>query len=222
MQASIRNVVLPFSEDPLRSDKLMRLGETQITKVAEQCIERVLTALTSVFEDIDVHLFPTCNGFGGGCTISPGKILVTATLEEDLAPIKLQRTITHEYSHCVRMTKYPQATEHGFGDEIPYSVRDYLVFEGLAMVLSDEVYPTASIPNYPYPVTDEMEEAWWRDAQTDMVGPQGYIKHMNLRGYEISRRIVSHYLDQNNATIFEAHGVPGAELYWQSGYSYLR
>lgn len=217
-QASIRNAVKPFVIDNSRDEKMQQLVNVDLSSVGKACCERVSTLLPSSINDIEVHIFPAIERFGGGCTIAPGKILVCVKVDE-LAPVRLQRNIAHEYSHSVRMTIKPQATEHGYGEEVPYSVRDYLVFEGLAMLVSDILYP-APIP--PIELSDEDEETWWRGANLDAVGVEGYVNHIDQRAYEIGSRIVRTYMQNQGVSIMEAHNLTDHELYWNSGYKKVK
>ncbi len=218
VQASIRNAVKPFATDASRDAKLQHLLNFDLAEVGRTSCERVSTLLPSRINDIQTHIFPAIEKFGGGCTIAPGKILVSVKIDE-LAPVRLQRNIAHEFSHGVRMTQKPQATEHGYGEVVPYTVRDYLIFEGLAMVLSDTLYP-APIP--PYNVSDEDEKTWWNGADLDAVGPNGYIEYIGLKAYEIGSRIVRAYMQKHSMSILEAHYIPDEELFWNSGYKHIK
>ncbi len=217
VQASIRNTVKPFVSESARDKRLQRLVDHNLTKIAEESCERVSTLLPSPIKNIEVHIFPAFER-GGGCTIAPGKIFVSVKIDE-LAPVRLQRNIAHEYSHSVRMTQKPQAAQHGYGAEVPYSVRDYLVFEGLAMVVSETLYP-APIP--PVELSDADENAWWSGAKLDAVGSDGYINHIGERAYEIGSRIVRAYMQNRGMSIVALHYLTDHELYWNSGYEKVR
>ena len=217
VQASIRNAVKPFVSESSRDERLQQLIELNLTEVAEGSCERVSTLLPSPIEDIEAYIFPAFDR-GGGCTVAPGKIFISVKIDE-WAPVRLQRNIAHEYSHSVRMTQKPQATDHGYGEEMPYTVRDYLIFEGLAMVSSDILYP-ASLP--PYELDDKDEDAWWNEANLDAVGSDGYINHIGLIAYEIGSRIVRTYMDNHGISIMQAHYLTDNELYWNSGYKKIR
>ena len=218
VQASIRNSVKPFATDASRDEKLQHLLNFDLAKVGRASCERVSTLLPSPINDIQTHIFPAIEKFGGGCTIAPGKILVSVKID-DLAPARLQRNVAHEFSHGVRMTQKPQATEHGYGEVVPYTVRDYLIFEGLAGVLCATLYP-APIPAYN--VSDEEEEAWWNGANLEVVDSDGYIKYISLKAYEIGSRIVRAYMQKHSISIIEAHYVSDKELFWDSGYEHIK
>lgn len=217
-QASIRNAARPFVTDIERNGKLEQLLSLNLTEVGKESCERVSSLLSSPINDIEVHIVPAVDGFGGGCVIAPGKILICVKVDE-LAPVRLQRNIAHEFSHSVRMTQNPQATEHGYGKEIPYTVRDYLVYEGLAMINSEILYP-APIP--PFELSELDENTWWNETNLDAVGVEGYVNHVGLRAYEIGSRIVRAYMQNHGVSITEAHYLTNDELYWKSGYRKIR
>ncbi|GMA62961.1 DUF2268 domain-containing protein [Alicyclobacillus fastidiosus] len=217
VQASIRNAVKPFVSESTRDGRLQRLMNFDLKKVAEESCERVSTLLPSPIEDIEVHIFPAFDR-GGGCTIAPGKVFVSVKID-DLAPVIIQRNFAHEYSHSVRMTQKPQAAEHRYGEEIPYTVRDYLVFEGLAMVCSDILYPAQISP---IELSEADEDAWWNEANLDAVGGEAYVNYIGQRAYEIGSRIIRAYMQNQGVSVLEAHYVTDRELYWNSGYNKIR
>lgn len=218
VQASIRNAVKPFVSDSLRDHKFQRLLDFGLTAIASESCKQVSDCLPSEINDIEVHIFPSVDGYGGGCTIAPGKILVCVKVD-DLAPVRLQRNIAHEYSHGVRMTRKPQATEHGYGREVPYTVRDYVVFEGLAMMTSEVMYPA---PIAPLELSEEAEESWWNTVDLDATGIGGYVEYINEKTYEIGRRIIRAYMQNNGVSISEAHTLNDEVLYWNSVYAKIK
>ena len=135
-------------------------------------------------------------------------------------PWRLKRNIAHEYSHTVRMVQKPQATAHGFGEAIPYSMRDYLVFEGLAIVLSESLYAHPAFP--PHEVSEESEAQFWATTDFDAVGMDAYMKYMTKQAYEIAAKIVRNYVAAHNISIIEAHSMSDEELFWNSGYPFIR
>lgn len=214
VRAGIRNAAKPFATDSSRNGNLQRLIDFNLTDVGQTCFERVSSLLSAPISDLELHIVPAIDQFGGGCCIAPGKVLVAVKIDE-FSPVRLQRNVAHEYSHSVRMTQKPQATEHGYGHEVRYTIRDYLIFEGLAMVLSDTLYPS---PIQPHDVSDTEEEAWWNEVNIDAVGVKGYVDYIGLRAYEIGSRIVRAYLGNRDISVLQAHYLTDEELYWRSGY----
>ena len=121
-------------------------------------------------------MVPAVDRAGGGCTIAPGKILVALRVDA-LARTRLARNIAHEYSHGVRMASRPQAAD-GYGEHVPYSVRDHLVFEGLASVLVETLYPAAMEDPE---VSAEEELRWGAKADLDAKGTLAYVEHVGPR-----------------------------------------
>ena len=217
VQASIRNVVQPLLSDASRDERLKMLLGWNLTPVARESAQHVSTVLPAPIDTIEVHIFPAWDR-GGGCTIAPGKVFISVKIDE-LAPIRLQRNIAHEYSHSVRMTQKPQASEHGYGIAVPYTVRDYLIFEGLAGVTAEVSYP-APLP--PPCLAEADEAAWWNAANLDAVGPAAYRDYIGDRASEIGQRIVRAYLQNHGTTVVQAHNLTDHELYWNSGYPCIR
>ncbi|MEF3305690.1 DUF2268 domain-containing putative Zn-dependent protease [Paenibacillus sp. GYB003] len=201
IQGSIKNAIKPFVKDPNRDQSFQKLIDIDITQMAYDTVNHVIRLLPSPVEDITVHIFPAIESKGGGACFAPGKILLCIRCDE-LAPWRLKRNIAHEYSHTVRMVQKPQATAHGFGEAIPYSMRDYLVFEGLAIVLSESLYAHPAFP--PHEVSEESEAQFWATTDFDAVGMDAYMKYMTKQAYEIAAKIVRNYVAAHNISIIEA------------------
>jgi len=120
--------------------------------------------------------------------------------------------IAHEYSH----------TQRDFGQFQPETVRDYLIFEGLAMVLAETMVPKP----IPYPwddVTADQEADFWETVDLDARGLEAYTRYMRHdTAYETGSRIIRSYLDRHGMSIAEAHRLPTTELYLGGGYPFLR
>lgn len=219
IRGSIRNAALPFASDPKRDASFRKLADMDLTRLTLETVDQVTGRLPAPIDDITVHLFPAIDSKGGGCCYAPGKILLCIRCDE-LAPFRLKRNIAQEYSHTVRLIQKPQATEHGYGPAVPYTMRDYLAFEGLAMVLADSLYPHPAFP--PSEVSEESEAAFWNRVDLDAEGMSAYRTYMSKRAYEIASTIVSAYLATHRISIIEAHSRTDEELYWQSGYPHIR
>ncbi|WP_127585624.1 hypothetical protein [Paenibacillus koleovorans] len=55
-------------------------------------------------------------------------------------------------------------------------MRDYLAFEGLAMVLSETLFPHPDFP--PDEVSEESEAQFWVTTDFDTIGMEAYMKFM--------------------------------------------
>lgn len=222
IKGCINNATKPFASDSYRDISFQKLVDFDLSKIAVETFEEVIELLPRTpIDEITCYIFPAILGKGGGCNFAPGKILLSIVVD-DLAPIRLKRNVAHEYSHTVRSLQKPMETEFGYGEAVPYSMRDYLILEGLAMVLGGEVlYPHPDIPGID--VSAEREQKFWNNTDLDAIGMNNaYIKYMTLTAYEIGSRIVRSYLATNQISIFEAHHLSDRELYWNSGYPFIR
>ena len=218
IKGCINNVTKPFVRVSNRDELFQKLIDADLSKVAHETTRRMMDELPTQIDDINVYIFPSIKSGGGAC-FAPGNIISTIPCDE-LAPLYLKRNIAHEYSHTIRMIQKPQETAHGFGESVPYSMRDYLAFEGLAMVLSESLYPHEALT--PYEVSFEDETKFWEATDLDVVGMSAYVKYMTMRAYEISSRIVKSYLHVNKVSIIEAHSKTDEEIYWKSDYPHIR
>jgi uncharacterized protein YjaZ len=119
--------------------------------------------------------------------------------------------ICHEYSHVLR--------EYGVHEAA--TVADYLICEGLAMVVGETF---AGKPN-PYPwdeVTSLQEREFWDHVDIEAPGLEGYMTYMGSEiSYEAGARIVRSYVARHRISIVEAHSRTNDELFWNSGYASL-
>ena len=173
---------------------------------------RLLTAeIPPAHGRITCHLIPNAGNRGSGNCFGDDRLLITVPCQGDALPW-VGFVIAHEYSH----------THRDFGEHEPDTVRDYLVFEGLAMVLAE----TLEVKLKPYPwdeVTTEQEVNFWTMVDPEARGLEAYMTYMGHdAAYETGARIVRAYLNRHRVSIVEVHRLPNDELYWGSGYPLLR
>ena len=162
-----------FVSDPNRDRLFQKLLDCDLTRIAHETFDRVTTLLPSPVEEIVCHIVPAVGSKGGGACYAPGKILICVPSDE-LSPVRLKRNIAHEYSHTYRYAIKSMETQFGFGDAVPYRVRDYLIFEGLAGVLAETLFPH---PGLPAPeVSADKEADFWRTTDLEAVGMDAYIQ----------------------------------------------
>ncbi len=179
---------------------------------AARGVLRLLTAeIPPAHGRITCHLIPNAGNRGSGNCFGDDRLLITVPCQGDALPW-VGFVLAHEYSH----------THRDFGEHEPDTVRDYLVFEGLAMVLAEIMVPKPT----PYPwdnVTAEQEVGFWQTVDLDARGVEAYTMYMRHdAAYETGARIVRAYLNRHRVSIVEAHRLPNNELYWGSGYPLLR
>ncbi|MFC3768929.1 hypothetical protein [Paenibacillus sp. GCM10012303] len=220
IRASIENATKPFVADPNRDQSFQKLLDFDLRQLSCETANHVFHLLPCPIDDISIHILPAIESKGGGCCYAPGKFLLGIRCDE-LAPMRLKRNIAHEYSHTVRYTQ-EALIDSPNKSVFPSSktMRGYLAYEGLAMVLGDSLYPHPGFP--PYEVSAESEAAFWEKIDLDASGTDAYIRFMTKRAYEISSRIVSSYIAKHEISIVEAHSRTDKELYWKSGYPFIR
>ncbi|MEF3307776.1 hypothetical protein PV433_02545 [Paenibacillus sp. GYB004] len=220
IRASIKNATQPFVADPDRDQSFQKLLDFDLRQLSCETANHVFQLLPCPIEDISIHILPAIESKGGGCCYAPGKFLLGIRCDE-LAPMRLKRNIAHEYSHTVRYAQ-EALIDSPNKSVFPSSktMRGYLAYEGLAMVLGDSLFPHPGFP--PYEVSAESEAAFWEKIDLDASGTDAYIRYMTKRAYEISSRIVSSYLAKHEISIVEAHSRTDKELYWKSGYPFIR
>jgi hypothetical protein len=219
IKGSINNASKPFVSAPNRDKIFRKLLNYDLSNIATETFEQLNNLLPSTVEDISCHIIPAIESKGGGACYAPGKILLALRIDE-LSPVRLKRNIAHEYSHTIRTVQKPTESESGFGNAVPYSVRDYLIFEGLANVIPDILYPHQEFK--PLEITAEQEINFWDQTNLDAFGMDAYIQYMGIRAYEIGARIIRSYLLTHEISIIEAHYKTDEDLYWNSGYKRIR
>ena len=219
IKGSIRNAVKPFGLNPHRDRLFQELIDHDLNRVVRDSLQNLTTLLPPPMNKFEVHILPAVDAKGGGASYAPGKILLCIQIDE-FSPIRARRNTAHEYSHAIRMVQKPQDTKHGYGEAVPYSLRDYLVFEGLASVLPEVLYPHDAFQ--PVEITEARERDFWKSIDPEAIGMDAYIKYMTRVAYEIGAIIVRSYLKNENKTIIGAHSIDDEELYWKSGYPYIR
>ena len=196
---------------PNRDELLERLLEQNPVKAARDALRRVTAILPPVRGRITCHLLPNGGNRGSGNCFREDRLIAAAPCEGDAASW-LCFVIAHEYSH----------THRDFGEHRPDTVRDYLIFEGLAMVLAETAFPKPE----PYPwdeVTAEQEADFWATTDVEARGLEAYMRYMSHdAAYETGARIVRAYLERHGVSIVEAHRLSNGELYWGSGYEAAR
>lgn len=210
---------------------LEQLCRQPVADVVHAAFERLTRLIPPETKTIEVHLHPgPAANKGGGATFAPGKVLIGVPTSHDWE-IRVQRNCAHEYSHCLRMAIWPHDDHHGFGEARPHNVRDYLVFEGLAEVLADELYPH---PDFTSPEISSRDAiAYWDyiEPHLDETGWPAYVKSMfcedasnlpSMAGYRIGEQIVRTFMGKTGTKAVEIQRLPYEEIYWNSGYLLLR
>ncbi len=208
---------------------LEALSASSMDEVAGRELGRLVSLADPGVEVVECHLFPCLNQkHRGGFCYAPGKMLILIPLME-LWEKRLRRNITHEYSHTVRMRRWPLDQRHGFGPAFRYTIREHLVFEGLAENLVEQFHAD---PDFPLAaVTTEEEARFWEavqphferenwDAYGVLMNPGAGLP--SRVGYTVGYHLVKRYLDRQGITALAAHQIPYDELYWRSGYPLLR
>lgn len=207
---------------------LRRLDALGLDRLAEEALARLATLLPPPTEAVHCHLLPTLGANMGGCSYAPGKMLMVLG-DRDALDRRLLRNVAHEYSHTVRMARWPQDERHGFGPVRPYSVRAYLVFEGLADALADHLYPWDRSDERLPP---ELEPTYWAAVtpHLDETGSNAYVAYVAGEmpglppgaGYAAGARLVKRFLLRAGMDAVAAQHLPWEEIYFNSGYPLAR
>lgn len=218
------------SDVTLVTDALALLAESGMDEIAEHELKRLVQLENPETRTLECHLFPCLHpDRRGGFCFAPGKMLILIPLM-DLWEKRLVRNICHEYSHTLRMTKWPLDERHGFGPTFRYTVREHLVFEGLAENLVEEMHPDPK--DFPVEqVTEGEERRFWEaisphfnkenwDAYGVLMNPAAGLPRRI--GYIVGSRIVRSYLRRHGMSALSAHQLPYGELYWNSEYTSIR
>ncbi len=216
---SLAHATLPLASVPRRRDWLGDVVARDLGRVGADAFEQDTALLPAPYRDPALHIVPAAPGSGGGLSMAPGVVLALVVPDE-LAEARLRRNVAHELSHGARQVRKPQLSQYGYGPQVSYTTRDYLMFEGLAEVLADTLYPA---PIAPPMVTPEQEAAWWATVDLDAVGFGAYGQYCsNAVSGQIGARIVRAFLSRHGVDVVQAHAIDDEALYHQSGYPHLR
>lgn len=205
-------------------ETLDALAASDMDKVARTELRRLAAVAPPPADVVECHLFPCLHADRrGGFCFAPGKMLILMPLM-DRWQLRLVRNITHEYSHTLRMARWPADERHGFGPTFPYSVRDFLVFEGLAECLVQQFHADPGLPPPQVTAEDEARFLAVLDRHLHLVGWEAYMAFLRpddsippYTGYAVGYRLVQRYLDWSGRTAITAHSLPYADIYQGSG-----
>jgi len=183
LRRSVGAAIALLTDAPNRDELLERLVKQDPARVAREALHRVAGVLPAVRRRIRCHLLPTGGNRGSGCRFGDDRLIVAAPCEGDAASW-LRFVITHEYSH----------THRAFGEHHADTVREDLVFEGLAMVLAETIFPKLEL--YPWDaVTAEQEAEFWEGIDPEVRGLEWYLQYMSHdAAYEVGAQVVGAYL----------------------------
>jgi hypothetical protein len=193
--------------------------DTLLTRVLDerpaQVAWDVLTQLTAWLPPADgrlvCHLVPNGGDRGSGNCFGADRLLATVPCRGDVAPW-IRFVIAHEYSHTQRGFRLPESE----------TVRDDLIFEGLAMVLAETIEPAIGQQFRDDTSAEEVAD-FWAAVDLDAAGLDAYMHQMSRSGaYEAGAAVVRAYLRRHRASILDAHRLSNRELYWESGYPRLK
>lgn len=136
VRRTIGSAIEPLETAPDRDALLHGLLEQDLSTVARTTLLHLAGALPPLAGRMICHLVPNGGRRGSGTGWGKDRLLATAPCKGD-AGSWLRFVIAHEYSH----------TQRNFGLFQPETVRDHLIFEGLAMVLAETMVPKP----IPYP-----------------------------------------------------------------------
>lgn len=208
--------------------ELAALAASNMAELAHAQLARLLAAAPPPTGLVECHLFPCLHpDRRGGFNYAPGKMLIVMPLV-DLWATRLIRNITHEYSHTLRMVRWPTDERHGYGPAYPYTVRDFLVFEGLAENLVEQF---AADPAFPPPDVPAADETLFWDGfgrHLHLTGTEAYMVFQRAApglpwrtGYDVGYRVVRSFLERCGLTALEAHRLPYEEIYRASAYPHI-
>lgn len=199
-------------ETAIDRDVLLRqLLDRNPSRIARKVLVQLTDWLPPRAGRVTCHLVPNGGDRGSGNCFGAERLLVTVPCKGDAAAW-MSFVIAHEYSH----------TQRGFRLADSDTVRDFLVFEGLAMVLAETIAP--AIGNvFRQDATDEQVASFWAEVDLEGRGLDGYMRQMAREGaYEAGARIVRAYLQRHDLSIVDAHYLQSEGLYWGSSYPLLR
>lgn len=208
-------------EVQLALDRLAVLGELDVDGVVRSCLEHLCRLIPPSFSQLDCHIYPGIEtAQGGGATFGPGKLLIAVPISEDWA-MRVRRNCAHEYSHAVRMAAFPAPWTARPTEVNPLTVRESLIFEGLAETLAQDLYPCP--PLEPPPLTEDEAAAYWAfvTPHLDETGTEAYFRYIVAHrtpgvrvraGYLAGTSIVRAFLIARGLTSSEAQLLSWAEL----------
>jgi hypothetical protein len=197
-------------EAPDRDELLQHVARQDCPQAARSILTRLADTLPPLGGRTTCHLLANAGTRGTGNCFGQDRLLVTVPAHGDALPW-LEFVIAHEYSHTQCDYDVDTAT-----------VRDFLISEGLAMVLAE----TFAAKPQPYPwdqVTQEEEAAFWKQIDPAARGLEAYMTYMGSEAsYEAGARVVRAYLGRHNISIADAHRRSFEEVYRNSGYHFAR
>lgn len=207
----------PDDVDPVSG--LKAICGSGMETVARRELERLVELADPQVETVECHLFPCLNPERrGGFCYAPGKMLILIPLIEHW-PLRVVRNITHEYSHTLRTRRWPTDERFGYGPAYRYTIREYLVFEGLADNLAEESHPH---PAFPVPeVPHDLAQRFWDAVQPhrDFESWDAYRLFQNPSpdlpvgiGYRMGYNVVRRFLERTGMTALAAHQLSYDEI----------
>jgi len=196
---------------PDRDELLRQALDRNPVGVARAILRELTDMLPPADGSITCHLVPNGGDRGSGNCFGSDRLLAAVPCKGELEPW-IRFVVAHEYSH----------TQRGFRLSDQDAVRDFLIFEGLAMVLAEICVPSIGLM-FREESSDEQVTQFWADADFEVRGLDGYMTEMGRDGaYEAGARIIRGYLQRHGISIADAHRRENRELYWESGYPLLR
>jgi uncharacterized protein YjaZ len=231
VQACFRHRCLGIPDEDTEgiTQALAQLCKQPVEEVAKETLVRMNSILPLEMTSLECHLYPSEEpNASGGMSFAPGKMLIAVPTGKDWA-IQVQRNCVHEYSHSLRMALWPQDQRHGYGPAVSYNLRHYLIFEGLAITLENEIYPRSENRDE---INPQQEEQYWLTIcpHIEETGWPAYINYILCAGhksfpvtfgYQIGAKIVQSYKEKHNIRSMDIQRLPYDEIYWNSNYQYI-
>ncbi len=196
---------------PDRDELLLELLDQNPAGAARTMLLELTAILPPVDGYVTCHLAPNGGDRGSGNCFGSDRLLTTVPCKGEMEPW-MRFVIAHEYSH----------TQRGIRLSDQDTVRDFLIFEGLAMVLAETYVPTIGLM-FREESSDEQVARFWADADLGARGLDGYMAEMGRDGaYEAGARVIRAYQQHHGTSIADAHRRENRELYWESGYPRLK
>jgi hypothetical protein len=196
---------------PDRDVLLRHVLQRRVPGAARTLLAQLSVEIPPVEGRIVCHLLPTGGDRGSGNAFGAYRFLAAVPCRGDVASW-LAFVIAHEYSH----------TQRGYRLDHNNTVRDFLIFEGLGMVLGEAIAPEIG-RTFREGATDEQVTNFWSAADLEARGLESYVEYMGRDGaYEAGARVVRSYLQLHGLSIAAAHRLTNQQLYWESGYPLVR